>query len=286
MAINGITLLDGGSGSTLMQRIDSKEPVWTFNVTHPELILGLHKDMAAAGAEYCEANTFSANRTACESKGYTPEQIIRPALELAHEALDPLGKKITLGVGPLTGLLKPFGTISEDECAELFREQISLGVAGKPDVIWIQTFMDLNMLEIAVKEAAQFDLPVFAAMSFSSYNEKKRSRTLLGNSVDQMLKVLKKYDCVQAVGINCSMSPDISYDIIKEFSEKSDMPLIYKPNAGSPKVEGGAEVDYLDFAKEVVKAASLPNVKYLGGCCGTTPEYIAALKDELSKLSE
>lgn len=283
MIINGITLVDGGVGTSLWEKVDSKKPVWTFNVTNPDKVIELHREMAAAGAEYVLANTFSANRPSCEEQGYTPEQVIIPALELAHEALDPLNTKITLGIGPLTGLLEPFGEISEADCADYYREQISLGVKGKPDVIWLQTFMDIKMMEIAVKEAGKFDIPVFATMSFGSYNERKRSRTLMGNSVDQILETLGEYDFIQAVGVNCSMGPDKAFNIINEFSEKSDMPLIYKPNAGKPMMEGGAEVDHQEFAMDVAKAASLPNVKYLGGCCGANAKYIEALRKELEK---
>ena len=106
---------------------------------------------------------------------------------------------------------------------------------------------------------------------------------MFGNTPKQIAETLAAFR-PEAIGLNCSEGPEETLPIIKEYSEVTDIPLIYKPNAGKPKVEGGNEVDYNDFAEEVSKAALIPGVKYIGGCCGSSPLYIKALADKLAKL--
>ena len=103
---------------------------------------------------------------------------------------------------------------------------------------------------------------------------------MFGNKPEQIAKELAPFE-PEAIGLNCSEGPEETLPIIKEFAEVTDIPLIYKPNAGMPKVEGGSEVDFDDFAREVSKAAELPSLKYIGGCCGSSPDYIRALYERL-----
>ena len=274
-----IVLIDGGVGTSLWEKTENKVPVWRYNIENPAIVKELHEEMAEAGARIVLANTFGANRPNMAGTDYNVPQIVGRAMELAHEALD--GKAmVSLGVGPLTGLLKPYGEISKEDAFDYFDEQISAGAAGKPDVIYIQTFMDLEMAKIAARAARKHDdIKLFISMTFAA-TKRKGPRTLMGNSVQDIIDGLKDFQ-PDAIGLNCSTGPEETLPIIKEFSELTEIPLIYKPNAGKPTLEGGSQFDYKIFASDVVKAADYPGVKYLGGCCGANAKYIAALRDKL-----
>ena len=267
-----VTLLDGAIGTGLWEKAKEKVPVWRYNVEAPEIVAELHREYDEAGAEILLANTFGANRIAMEGTGYTVERVVRPALDIAHSATK---KRIALSIGPLSKLLEPFGELSEDEARDIFREQIGAGMAGKPDIIFVQTFMDIEMAKIAVSEADRFDVPVFCCMSFD-----KNGRTMMGNSVDDVIDGLSKLR-VDAVGLNCSLGPDLALPVIREFTEKTDMPVVFKPNAGKPTASG-AEFDTETFAEDAAKAAEF-GVRYIGGCCGTNASYIRKLAEKLGR---
>ena len=276
-----LVLLDGAVGTSLWEKSDDKVPVWRYNIEKPDIVSELINEYYEAGSKINLANTFSANGPSVADSGYTVEQIVSSAMEIAHGTLDGKDAKIALSVGPLTGLLKPFGNISEEEAAEIFTEQIEAGVKGKPDVIFLQTFMDLKMMQIAAGIARKHDIPLFCSFSFVKSAKDKGSRTMMGNSIDGILKGLAKFK-PDAVGLNCSLGPEMALPIIEEYSQKTDIPLIFKPNAGKPTLEGGSQFDYDTFAEDVAKAACVPGVKYIGGCCGSNAKYIEALRKKCS----
>ena len=279
-----IILIDGGVGTSLWEKADDKVPVWRYNIENPEIVLELHKEMANAGAKYVLANTFGANRLAMHGTDYTVPQIVTRAMELAHEALDGRYVKISLAMGPLTGLLKPFGPIAPEECYDIYKEMAEAGITGKPDAVYIQTFLDLEMAKIAARAVRDTDpdIPLMISLTFTKSSPKKGPRTMMGNSVPDIIEGLRPFDPI-AIGLNCSSGPEDALPIIETFSRLSDIPLVFKPNAGKPMMEGGSEIDFDEFAKEVVKAADYPGVKYIGGCCGANAGYIAALRDRLAE---
>ena len=274
-----IYLLDGANGTCLWAKTDDKGPVWRYNKLFPDKVMELADEFINAGSDFILSNTFSANRPSVEPYDFTVEEIVREGVSLAKNAAKGRAK-VLLDIGPLTGLLIPFGNIAKEEAREVFREMMKYGMMENPDGILLETFMDLEMLKIACEEARAYDTPLFCSMSFTKYNPKKGGRTMFGNTPSQIVKELAQFS-PEAVGLNCSEGPEETLPIIKEFGEATDMPLIYKPNAGMPKVEGGAEIDYEDFAREVSKAAEIANVKYIGGCCGSSPQYIEALAKKL-----
>lgn len=274
-----IFLLDGANGTCLWAKTDDKGPVWRYNKLFPDKVMELADEYISAGSDYILSNTFSANRPSVEPYDFTVEEIVREGVALAKNAAKGRAK-VLLDIGPLTGLLIPFGNIAKEEAREVFREMLKYGMMEKPDGILLETFMDLEMLKIACEEARAYDAPLLCSMTFTKYNPKKGGRTMFGNTPKQIAETLAQFS-PEAVGLNCSEGPEETLPIIKEFGEATDMPLIYKPNAGMPKVEGGAEIDYEDFAREVSKAAEIANVKYIGGCCGSSPQYIEALAKKL-----
>lgn len=274
-----VTLLDGAVGTSLWEKTDHKVPVWRYNVENPGIVTQLHQEYVAAGAEIILANTFGANAGNVKTSDYTVQQIVMNAMKIAKSAV--AGKaRIALAVGPLSGLLEPYGDISADSAFQMFDEQIGYGVEGGPDLIFIQTFTDLEMLKIALKVANQHNLPVFASMSFD-----QTGHTMMGNSVQELLHGLKGFR-VDAVGLNCSLGPRAALPVIEEFNRNTDLPLLFKPNAGKSSYVNGKTVyesDIETFSKEALPALNC-GVRYIGGCCGTNAAYIRRLREGLVQL--
>ena len=273
------TLLDGGSGTLLWDRAEKlcikKDPVWIYNIEHPELVDWLAKQYIAAGSEIIFANTFSANAPTIERVcKYSPEEIVFKGVEIAKKATEGTDVKVFLDVGPLSQLMEPYGDMEEDEAEEIFSRQILPGVKAGADGIMLETFIDLNMLKVAAKVACGTGLPVFASMSFE-----KIGKTMFGSSVKQFVEEMKEFP-IAAIGMNCSVGPDAAVAIIKEFAEYTTLPVIAKPNAGLPEPDNKGNVISTYTAEMFISQLSpaLDCASYVGGCCGTTPEYIKQLK--------
>ena len=277
-----ITLMDGAVGTTLWGIAEAhgvkKEPVWKYNVEHPEFVEELTKRYLEAGCEMILANTFGANGPAVKrSSPYTVAEVVSAGVGIAKKVLDGTGVKVVLSLGPLTQLLEPYGDLEEEECAAIYDEMLDAGVGAGADMILIQTFMDLEMMRVATVEAKKYGLPVMCSMTFE-----KNGKTMFGNSVEDTIDTLSPLG-IEAIGLNCSLGPDLALPIIKEFSEKTDLPLLFKPNAGKPILssDGEAVSPYTAkrFAEEVKPA--LQYVSYIGGCCGSDAEYIKEIKKML-----
>lgn len=276
---SNITLLDGAMGTSIWEKVTDKQPVWRFNLENPALVQNVHRDMIAAGAGIILSNTFGANGPEVKRSPYTVEQSVRAGLENAKIAADGRAK-VFFDIGPLTGLLEPYGDIEEDEAEAIYDEMMGFGMLEKPDGIFLETFIDLNMLLIAAKCARKYDVPLFCSMSFE-----KSGRTMMGNSVQDMLTELAPYH-PDAVGLNCSMGPDMCLPILRSFREKTDLPLIFKPNAGLPQMVDGKTVSPYTpdmFARDMESALTLGPL-YAGGCCGTTAAHIQKLHEAIQAL--
>ena len=273
-------LLDGGVGTSLWELAEkhgiSKDPVWKYNIEHPELVYELHKNMISGGAEIILANTFGANGPAVKRQStYNAHDIVREGVKIALESVKGSGVKAFLPFGPLSMLLEPYGDLEEDECRDIYDEVMSAGIESGAEGILIQTFMDVEMMAIAVRVAKKYDVPVFSSMSFEGC-----AKTMMGNSVQDVIDKIAPLG-VDAIGLNCSIGPAEALPIIKEFASTTDLPIIYKPNAGKPVLDstGKAVSAYTpeQFVKEV--APALQFVSYVGGCCGCNDTYIAKLKE-------
>ena len=278
--MNGnIILLDGAGGTCLWNLAESlgctKDPVWKYNMEHPDIVKQVAADYVAAGSQIILANTFGANGPAVKrSSDYSVEDVVRAGVRLAKEAAFGTDVKVALDIGPLTVLMEPYGDLTEEEAEEIFREQIGAGMKEQPDLILLETFLDLEMLKVAARVAKSYDVPVFCTMTFEG-----RGRTMMGNRVEDIAEELEELG-VDAVGLNCSQGPETAIPVILEFAEHTDLPLIFKPNAGKPVLaEDGSVISPYDaaaFVRDVEPA--LDKVTYLGGCCGSSPDYIRALK--------
>lgn len=274
-----IVLLDGAVGTSLWEKTENKVPVWRYNIENPAIVTELNSEYAEAGAQIILANTFGANGGAVAHSPYTVDQVVTAGVRLAKQAVGGRAK-IALAVGPLTGLLEPYGDITADQARALFEEQMSAGMKESPDLICIQTFIDLEMMKIAARVAGGFGVPVFCTMSFEPVG-----KTMMGNSVQDMVEGLK--DCrVDAIGLNCSLGPDTAVPIIRTFRQCTDLPLIFKPNAGKPTFVDGQprmSFDIETFVKDSLPALDC-GVSCMGGCCGTNAAYIRRLGQRLREL--
>lgn len=278
-----IVLLDGAVGTSLWKKTNDKHPVWSYNIDQPEIVKELAKEYIAAGSQIILSNTFAANRSFVNREsGYDVKAIVQAGIRLAREAVQGTEVKVMFTVGPLMELMEPFGSITEAEAVAMYEEQIgaAMEIDERPDIIYVQTFIDLSMAEIAIKVAEKYDVPIFCTMSFTD-----SGFTIMGNSVDDFIAAMEQHPKVKAIGLNCNLTPGEAVPVIAQFAGKTSKELIFKPNAGQPKMENGATVSGENaalFVKEALPALEY-GVKYIGGCCGTDPSYIQLLKSEIAK---
>lgn len=272
-------LLDGAMG-TLIQKSGVKydSVPETLNITHPELIESFHKAYAEAGSDIVYANTFGANGYKLKESGYSVDEIIKSGVENAKKAVQITDCLVALDIGPIGQLLEPAGSLSFDSAYEYFKEQIVAGQGA--DVIVFETMTDLYELKAAVLAAKEnSDKPIIATMTFE-----RNGRTFTGVSPASMAVTLTGLG-VDAIGVNCSLGPDELEGVVSEISKYTDLPLVIKANAGLPDPNSN-EYDILpDKFADCVADLLKYGVKIIGGCCGTTPEYIAEIGKMLADKS-
>ena len=264
-----IKLLDGAAGTVLWDLAEkngiAKVPVWKYNIEHPELVRQLHRSYIDAGCNYIQTNTFSANPPAvARDSDYTCEEVVTAAAKIALEEAAGTEAKVYLSFGPPTVLLEPYGDLEEDEAYDMFYRMTEAGMKAGVGTVAFETFMDIEMMRIAASAAKKLGAEIFCSLTFEG-----RRRTMMGNSVQQIVETLEEIG-VDAVGMNCSHGPVQALEIIEEYSTVTKLHLYYKPNAGV-----GENYSAEQFAREIMPA--LDYVSYVGGCCGCDAEYIRAL---------
>lgn len=271
---NNIVYLDGGMG-TLLQKsgLQPGELPERLNVSHPEVIKEIHKSYYDSGSNIVNTNTFGANSL----KFGTDElsEIIYHAVKNADEARKASSGKqekfIALDVGPTGKLLKPLGDLDFEDAVKAFAEVISLGVKYGVDLITIETMNDSYETKAAVLAAKEnSDLPIIVT---NAYGE--NGRLMTGADTAVMAAMLEGMG-VDAIGANCSLGPKQLMGVMDELLKYCSVPVAFKPNAGLPKSDGKVtyyDVDAEEFAQDI-KLAVANGVRIVGGCCGTTPEYI------------
>lgn len=271
---NNIVYLDGGMG-TLLQKsgLQPDELPEHWNISHPEVIKEIHKSYYDSGSNIVNTNTFGANSL----KFGTDElsEIIYHAVKNADEARKASSGKqekfIALDVGPTGKLLKPLGDLDFEDAVKAFAEVISLGVKYGVDLITIETMNDSYETKAAVLAAKEnSDLPIIVT---NAYGE--NGRLMTGADPAVMAAMLEGMG-VDAIGANCSLGPKQLMGVMDELLKYCSVPVAFKPNAGLPKSDGKVtyyDVDAEEFAQDI-KLAVANGVRIVGGCCGTTPEYI------------
>ncbi len=278
-----ITLLDGAMGTMLQANgLGLGERPELFGLEHPEVVQSIHRSYAEAGSNILYANTFGANGHKLAGLGHSVQEVIAGNIASARTAAEEFeGVSVALDIGPIGELMEPLGTLSFEEAYRLFAEMLQAGEAAGADLVIFETMTDLAEVRAAVLAAQETcRLPIWVSMSFE-----KNGRTFTGTRVDTMAATLDGLG-VDAMGINCSLGPTEIYPLIRTMREWTSRPLFVKPNAGLPDPETGEyAMDADTFAEQMIPFAEL-GLSIFGGCCGTTPDFIRALRTALPEPKE
>jgi len=280
-------LSDGAMGTLLHDRGVSFDKCFDeLNLTNPAIVAEIHKAYIDAGSQIILTNTFGANRYKLERHGLDSsiKEINSAAVDLARRVVAASFKPVLVAgdIGPLGVRLAPFGRVQPEDARRAFKEQIAILLDSKVDLIVIETVTDLYEIREAIFAARELsaELPIIASMTFT-----RDDRTLLGDSPRKVARAMREFGA-DIIGVNCSGGPNQLLRIIKEMrGALSDGRFWVKPNAGWPEQVGGrifypASADYFgDYALSFWKGGA----DIIGGCCGTTPEHIAAMKRALDR---
>lgn len=267
-------LFDGGMG-TLVQAagLHTVHAVPDLlNLTHPEAIVAIQRQYVEAGADCITTNTFSANRLKLASTDATVAEVYAAAAANARAAGAPL---VAGDIGPTGALLEPLGTLTFDEAFDIFSEQACAAEAAGCDLIVVETMADLLEAKAAVLAAVESTtLPVFATMTFG-----EDGRTFLGTTPAIAATTLSALGA-SAVGLNCSLGPTELAPLVGELAPYDRALVMAQPNAGLPRIQDGETVfdvgpnEFSQAMEAILDAGAM----VIGGCCGTTPDHIAALR--------
>jgi methionine synthase I (cobalamin-dependent)/5,10-methylenetetrahydrofolate reductase len=282
---NQVVVFDGATGTMLYSKgVFINQCYDELNLRAPDLVREVHRAYVRAGAEIIETNTFGASRTKLTPYGLEAQvnEINRAAGSLARAEA---GENVLVAgaVGPLGIRLEPYGPTSLLEAREIFAEQIQGLKDGGVDVFLLETFGDMQEIEQGLLAAREVDssIPVIAQMTITA-----ECRTPYGVSVEDIARTLDAFGA-DVVGLNCSVGPQLILEAIEKMAKVTRKKLSAQPNAGMPREVGGrsmymASPEYMaTYAHHLVQAGA----KIVGGCCGTTPEHIAAIVEGIRPLS-
>ena len=274
-------LLDGGMGTQLQTRgLQPGQKPELAALEMPDTLTAIHADYARAGADILLANTFGANAKKLAGCPCTVEQVVSASIACARSAGAETGALVALDIGPLGELLVPAGTLRFEDAYAEFAQVIRAGAAAGADLVFLETMTDLYELKAAILAAKEnCALPVFTSMSFES-----RGRTFTGCTVESYAVTAAGLGA-DAVGINCSLGPKEILPFAQRLcrSVPAGVPVFVKPNAGLPNPDGSYNLNAAEFAAEMKAYASI-GVSMVGGCCGTTPDFIAKLRETFAPL--
>lgn len=286
-----IIICDGAMG-TMMQKYGLKEGGLPelLNFTDPRVIIEIHEAYFRAGSDFVSSNTFGCNRYKLAGTGHTVKEVIAQAVRLAKEAAirvtedekrrgkTPGEKFVALDVAPIGKLMEPVGDLPFDEAYDIFKEQVVAGVEAGADLILFETFTDIYEIKAGILAAKEnCDLPIFCSVTFQ-----EDGRMLMGTDPLTAVNILQDLG-IDALGLNCSLGPKQMADIAREILEYSKLPVLVQPNAGLPAIVDGETVYHVDIEEYVEAMQELlqAGIAIAGGCCGTSPDYIAALAESI-----
>ncbi len=263
-----IVLFDGAFGTVLQKKTDKTGTLpELLNLERPELIRSIHEEYAAAGADVITANTFGANAVKTGDADLS-DKLVRAAVRIAREAAK--DKFVALDIGPTGKLLAPAGELTFEQAYDAFARMVEAGKDGC-DLVLIETMSDLGELRAALLAAREHcDLPVLCTMTFDA-----TGRTFVG--CDPACYALAASPLADGVGVNCSLGPQALVPVVKRILEYTDKPVIVQANAGLPDENLHYDVSPAQFS-DACREFLRMGVRVLGGCCGTTPEYIEKLR--------
>ncbi len=273
-----VHVLDGAMGTMLYAKGVFVNVCYDeLNLTHPTLVKEVHEAYVRAGAEIVETNTFGANPVKLSSFGLADEteEINKAAARLANDAAN--GRTAVIGaMGPLGVRIEPFGPTGRFEAQEFFRRQAEGLLAGGVDGFILETFSDLEELHAAFDAVRRLcQLPIFAQMTIGP-----DGNTSYGTAVEDLVEQIDTWN-PEVIGFNCSVGPAAMLDALERVHHLSARPFAAQPNAGLPKAVGDRKIylaspEYMaNYARRMIAAGA----RFVGGCCGTTPEHIRTIRD-------
>jgi 5-methyltetrahydrofolate--homocysteine methyltransferase len=275
-----IVFLDGAMGTELMKHglIQGASPE-ALNSEKPDAVELVYKSYYDAGSDAVLTNSFGGNKIKLDSYGLSDlcYELNKKSAEIATE-ICPAGKYIGGSMGPTGKFLKPQGEFTENEFEEAYEEQARGLSDGQVDFLLIETQYDLKEALCALRGARKASsLPVFLTLTFN--NTPKGFFTIMGDSVSDFIDEAEKQD-IEAIGSNCTLDSQDMTNLIKQFREKTNLPLIAQANAGQPSLSEDNELsfsqnkeDYVRHIPQIVKNGA----NIIGGCCGTDPSYISLI---------
>lgn len=281
---NNLVLFDGAMGTELQKKgLKLGDVPETLNIEQRDMIVEIHKEYIEAGSNVVTTNTFGANEKKLQATNYSVEEIIDAAVKAAREAIGNKDVFAALDIGPIGELVEPMGILTFDEAYEIFKRQVVQGEKSGADLILIETMTDLYEMKAALLAAKEnTTLPVLATMSFE-----KDHRTFTGCLPSSMAVTLEGLGA-DGIGINCSLEPKEIRPIVEELMNWTNLPVLVQANAGLPSVIDGKthyEIGPEEYSDDVLAFIGI-GVSMLGGCCGTSPEYIREIKKKISRLTK
>lgn len=279
-------LADGGMGTMLFSAgLEHGDPPEKWNLEHPTRVATVHKAYLDAGAQLLLTNTFGGTRLRLSLHGGLEEQVEelnRAAAKILRSEVDNFGGKAFVAgdIGPTGQVLLPYGELTFVDAVAAFKEQAEALIAGKVDLIWIETMADLEEVRAAIEGVRQVseDIPIITTMTFDTYG-----RTMMGVTPEQALDTMKSFGPV-ALGGNCGNGPEEILGVIEKMHAKDpDAILVAKANAGIPElvdgrpVYGASPATMADYAIKTYNAGA----KIIGSCCGSTPDHVRAIGEAL-----
>jgi methionine synthase I (cobalamin-dependent) len=281
LAGHGTVLADGAMGTMLFAAgLQFGDPPEVWNLTHPDVVRRIHRGYLDAGARILMTNTFGGNRLRLGLHNLESRvaELNQTAAVLLRGEVDSAGTGALVAgdMGPSGAIMAPTGTLEYDEAVDIFAEQAGALAAGGVDLIWIETMSDLAEVRAAiagVRQAAP-ELPVIATMTFDT-----RGHTMMGVSPERAVAALQAWGA-DAIGGNCGNGPDELLAVVARMRAAApDAVLVAKSNAGMPELVAMQAVYRTDPATMATSALAMreAGATIVGGCCGTTPEHLAAM---------
>jgi methionine synthase I (cobalamin-dependent)/5,10-methylenetetrahydrofolate reductase len=279
-----VLLCDGAMGTMIYSKgVYLNSCFDELNLINPDLIKDIHRDYIQSGADIIETNTFGANRYKLKKFGLEDKvaEINRTGALIARETA---GREIFVAgsIGPLGLRIEPWGQTSAEEAEQAFYEQAEALLEGGADLFILETFSDINEIQQAIKAVQKLGE---SSVIVAQMTIQEDGNSLYGTSPEVFTRKLEEWNA-DVVGVNCSVGPAHMYECIKKMAKVTKLPLSAMPNAGIPREVEGRNI-YLcspDYLAEYAKRFILKGVKVVGGCCGTTPAHIKAMRAAIKAL--
>jgi homocysteine S-methyltransferase len=279
-----VYLFDGAMGTMLYAKgVFINKCYDELNLRMPEIVLDVHREYVRAGAEILETNTYGANAVKLRTFGIEDEllDINRAAVEIARKAA---GDSVYVAgaIGPLGIRIEPYGPTALEEAREFFRQQATALLEGGVDAFILETMSNISEIEQAILAIRDIcSIPIIAQMTIGT-----DIRTAYGDTPRTIAQRLDRAGA-DVIGLNCSVGPDIMLDAIEEMTAVTAKKISCQPNAGLPREVNGRQM-YMaspDYMGKYAKRLIHKGVKFIGGCCGTTPDHIKVIADAVRPLS-